>query len=309
VYLGGMDQALLSFTAAERERISRLSRLINEKSLDFLKDSHVFEFFAVRGFVNFLDDGAELIRSIDPATVSLDLSPGIFEGYLDLKQFRPHGDNPFERLVDQTCYVISEGIRKEGQDRVFVFRGSSVDIEFNLRLGEALRIWAEGAGNNDWAALGRSLILSVLSLGDSSGAVPRSLSVSGSGEIGEDNGQRISAARLYRILNPGEYSPHAAVIGSGVSGIWAWTAASAVSAAQENNVLDIAVSFPVGETHHMMIRGVRPFEKLQLYSIDYRTDPQFERYDSSGWVYSSQDQVLVLKMKHRTAAEHIRIFY
>jgi hypothetical protein len=43
--------------------------------------------------------------------------------------------------------------------------------------------------------------------------------------------------------------------------------------------------------------------------MDYRTDPQFERYDSSGWSYSSAEQTLLLKMKHREETEHIRIFY
>jgi hypothetical protein len=323
VYLGGMDQALRSFTGGEREKISRLSRQFNEKSLDFLRENHVFEFLAVRGFVNFIDDGVELIHSIDPAILTLDLAPGIFEGYLDLKQYRPHGDNPFERLIDQACYIISEGVtrvkeirRPSGNTRdsaagdwVLVFRDSSADVEFNLRLGKALWTWAERSNHGEWAALGRSLIVSVLSLADGAGTSPGGLLLSGDGQISEDPGPRISSARLYRMLNPGEYYPRPAVIGSGVNGLWAWTAASAVTATQENNVLDISVSFPAGETHYMMIRGVRPFAKLQIYNIDYHTDPQFERYDSSGWVYSAPDQVLLLKMKHRTTVEHISIFY
>jgi hypothetical protein len=77
----------------------------------------------------------------------------------------------------------------------------------------------------------------------------------------------------------------------------------------ENNMLDIAATFPVGETHYMVIRGVKPFTKIQLYNMDYRTDPQFERYDSSGWSYSPSEQTLLVKMKHRTNTEHVRIFY
>jgi hypothetical protein len=157
--------------------------------------------------------------------------------------------------------------------------------------------------------VGRSIVLSVLSLTGGDGTLPASLAVSGEGIISENAGPRVTAARLYRILRPGEYYPRAAGIGAGVNGIWAWTAASAVSASQENNVLDISVGFPAGETHYMMIRGVRPFAKIQLYGIDYRTDPQFERYDSSGWVYSAGEQILILKMKHRAVSEHIRIFY
>jgi hypothetical protein len=323
VYLGGMNQALRSFTGGEREKISRLSRQFNEKSLEFLQESHIFEFLAVRGFVNFIDDGTELIRAVDPEILTLELTPGVFEGDLDLKHYRPHGDNPFDRLIDQSCYIISEGIRRfkeirrsgdsrEGQftgDWVLVFQGAAADVEFNLRLGKALWMWAESSNRSDWAALGRSLVVSVLSLADETGTSPAGLLLSDDGQITEDRGARISSARLYRILNPGEYSPRPAAIGSGVSGIWTWTAASAVTAAQENNILDISVSFPAGETHYMMIREIRPFAKLQLYNIDYPTDPQFERYDSSGWAYSAQDQVLLLKMKHRTTVEHIRIFY
>jgi hypothetical protein len=323
VYLGGMGQALRSFTAAEREKISRLSRQINEKSPDFLRESHVFEFLAVRGYVNFIDDGTTLIHSIDPAGLTLDLAPGILEGYLDLKQYRPHGDNPFERLIDQVCYVISEDVQRfkeiRGQansggapvqgDWVLVFPGGAADMEFNLRLGRALWMWAEASDRGDWAGLGRSLVLSVLSLADGAGTIPGKLHLSAEGEITEDPGPRIISARLYRLLAPGEYYPRAAVIGSGVNGIWAWTAASAVAATQENNILDISVSFPAGETHYMMIRGIRPFSKIQIYNMDYHTDPQFERYDSSGWVYSSQDQILILKMKHRSPVEHIKIFY
>jgi hypothetical protein len=325
VYLGGMDQALRSFTNGEREKISRLSQQINEKSPDFLREPHVFEFLAVRGLASFIDDGVALILSVDPARVPLDLVPGVFEGYLDLRQYRSHEDNPFERLIDQACYTVSEGIlrfeeirRFSGDTReaapaagdwILVFRDSAADIEFNLRLGKALWLWAERLNHGEWAALGRSLIVSALSLVDGTGTAPAGLLLSGDGQIDEDPASRISAARLYRILNPGDYYPRPALIGSGVNGIWAWTAASAVTAAQENNVLDISASFPAGETHYMMIRGVRPFTKLQLYNIDYPTDPQFERYDSSGWVYSAQDQILLLKMKHRAPVEHIRIFY
>jgi len=69
------------------------------------------------------------------------------------------------------------------------------------------------------------------------------------------------------------------------------------------------VNFPAGETHYMIIRGMRPFTKIQLYGMDFRTDPQFERYDSSGWSYIAEEQTLILKMKHKTQTEHIKVIY
>jgi len=315
VFIGGMSAARQNFIQAERDAISRISRIINEKSPDLLTESHAFEFLLLRGYLNYADEGLEMIHSMDAASLTYEMCPGIFEGYTAIRQFRSHGDNPFERLTDQACNIFSSGIRKDAErEQVFVFRENAADIEYNLRLGRALSAWAVAVGRDDWANLGRSLILSALSLQDNEGAVPASVTISEAGKFSGATGsglnaERLSAARVYKIIMPGEHYPHAAVIGSGVNGLWTWTTAPLVSATQENNVLDIAASFPTGETHHMMIRGVRPFSKIQIYNMDYPTDPQFERYDSSGWVYSSQEQILTVKMKHREPMEHVRIFY
>jgi hypothetical protein len=311
VYLGRLGDAFRSLSSMEREKLSRLSRLINEKSMDFLREVHVIEYFAVRGYGNFIDDGAELVRVMDPSTLTPELAPGILEGYMDWKLYRPRNENPFERLMDQACYVISGGIVMDPPgEQVLVFHNGQGDVEFNLRLGKALLDWAEQEQNEPWAGLARSLILSVLALEDGSGSAPRRLRITGTGEIAEETGfPRISTARLYRVLSPGGYGPRGLPIGAAVNGLWTWTAAAFISVSQENNILDISVGFPAGETHYMLVRGVRPFSKIQLYGIDFRTDPQFERYDSSGWVYQAAEQTLLLKMKHRAMAEHIRIFY
>jgi hypothetical protein len=117
---------------------------------------------------------------------------------------------------------------------------------------------------------------------------------------------RFSAARFYQHLHFGNY-PRTERIAGGING-WAWTAVSSIAVTQNGNITDIAVTFPIGETHYMILRGIRPFTKIQLYGIDYRTDPQFERYDSSGWSYSSSEQSLLLKVKHQQTVEHIVIY-
>jgi hypothetical protein len=221
---------------------------------------------------------------------------------------------------------------------VFVFSQEEADPEFNIRLGAALVSAGEHAGKEEWAGIGRSLILSILSLAESSGTNPPTgvsgpLTVSQDGSItSKADGSVLSTGHMYRILQrgagrqnsqhngPGEdsrqddYQARAVSIGDASNGIWTWTAASAIQAAYSrtevgNAILDISVSFPAGETHYMIIRGIRPFVQLQLYNIPFRTDPQFERYDSSGWAYFASEQTLVLKMKHRSAVEHIEIFY
>lgn len=306
VYLGGMNSAFRSFIAAERERTARISRLISEHSPELLKESRAFEFLLLRGTVALVDEGLEFIHTMDPVALGPETVPGVFEGWVALNTWRPNTDNPFERLTDQACKLIIENIQRD-QDRVFIFQGTGADTELNIRTGAALRMWGEQTGKGSWAALGRSLLLSVISMEDDTGTFPARLSFSANGESGDAGGSRVSAAKLYRLLDTGENLPHAAV--AGPNGIWTWTAASAISTVQESNVLDISVSFPVGETHYMMIRGIKPFSRIFIYNMEWRSDPQFERYDSSGWIYSSEEQVLILKMKHRLMIEHIQIHY
>jgi hypothetical protein len=319
VYLGRLDLGLRSLSSFERDAAARLSVLIAAKSGDFFLESHVIEFCGLRGYGQLLDGAAELAHSLDPASLSPSLIPGILEAYTEWSAYRPQGDNPFERFIESAGLAIEDGLRRTtAGDRVLCFQNGRADTEYNLRLGLALDRYGRLPGREGWGALGRSLVISILSFTEN-GSLPAELTIPDTAETGEETEipiavspvpgrARIDTLVLYRRFPAAAY-PHAVSIGPPADGIWAWTASESVTASQENNTLDIAVSFPVGETHYMLIRGLRPFAKIQLYGIDYRTDPQFERYDSSGWSFSPSEQTLLLKLKHRSIVEHIKVFY
>ncbi|MDR0403665.1 MAG: hypothetical protein LBH35_08775 [Treponema sp.] len=312
-YTGKLDSALRSLSLSERERYSRLARLFNERSADFLKEFHVVEFLGVRGLNNLLDDAADMLRSFDPAAMTIEQSAGFFEGNLDWERIRPGRDNPYERFLDQAFYVTGDSLKKDPfTGAVLAFSGNEADTALNLRLGSSL----SRLNDETRRALGRSIVLSVLSLADDAGSAPRIVVRNENSGFDEKPGvERLSSAGMYRICrneNGGEYYAGARSLSPNetpATGLWAWTAASNVSAVQGPGTTDITVSFPAGETHYMIIRGLRPFAVLQLYGIDYPSDPQFERYDSSGWAYSPQEQTLLLKMRHRSSTERIRILY
>jgi hypothetical protein len=316
VYLGRLDLGLRSLSAFERDTIAQFSILVAARSEALFREPHVVEFCGIRGLSLLLDGIADLVRSLDPESLSPDILPGILEGYTEWRTYRFPEDNPFEGLIESACLAIYEGIKENAAgDQVIYFQDGKADTEYNLRMGLALDRYGRISGREEWSALGRSLVISVLSLTEN-GSLPAGLVIpdtAGTDEATPDarpiSGKaRLDCLTLYRLFPASGY-PHAVNIGNPSGGMWAWTASESVTTSQENNVLDIAVSFPVGETHYMLIRGLRPFVKLQLYGIDYRTDPQFERYDSSGWSFSSSEQTLLLKLKHRSQVEHIRIFY
>jgi hypothetical protein len=315
-----MDQGLRSSIVYERDNFNRLSALIAGGSADFLKTPHVIDFLSIRGYNSLVDNGGAIARSMDSAALDLDLIPGILEGYMDWLSLRPGTDNPFAALTEPACFSLSGKIvADQSGERIVVFDEEIANLEFNSRLGAALTAYGEHTDQEVWAGIGRSLVLSVLAFVDDAGteplaaplAAPLAVRLGTNGAIEADTGAAFSSARIYRLLRLGDYAARPVDLGDVANGIWAWTAASRVTATfdQENNMLDIAAAFPQGETHYMFIRGIRTFAQLRLYNIPYRTDPRFESYDSSGWAYSPSEQTLMVKMKHLNPTEHIQRYY
>jgi hypothetical protein len=305
-FLGNLIQVSYSLSAEEEWRISRFEELAAGSPAEFLADPHAFAESAVRGNDALIDRGIAVLSSLESPV--LDMIPPILEACVDLAAYRK--DNSLMFLIEPSLSLIAKALWKDpANDRVFVFAERdgelTADTEFNLRLGIALDQYGRLAGREDWAAVGRSLILSVLAQTDTVGMVSATFSLNANGVLAAVQESRISAARLYRYLRFDNY-PRAERIAGNIDG-WMWTAASSVEVTQDADITDIAVAFPAGETHYIIFRDIKPFAKIQLHGIDYRTDPRFERYDSSGWNYASSEQILFLKMKQRDPVEHIVI--
>jgi hypothetical protein len=308
VYLGRMSDALRSLSAAEQRERRRFSGLLAGKAADFLEESHGIAYLGSRRYEGLLDQAAELVKTLDPASLSLKMIPGILEGWVDWYRYCPSRLNPYEAPARYALQQIIPCLWQNGS-LVLAGQDGAADLALNLRLGLALDQYAQTAGlESSWGALGRSLVLSTLSQTTSSGSIPPRLSLRDNGGYeAQEAPQGLALTATYHLLEPEEYKPRAVGIGASSLGIWAWYGGGGLTATVENNVLDIVVSFPPGETHFMLIRGLGPFSRLQLHNQDFRTAPDFERYPL-GWVYNAAEQTLLLKLDHRQELEHIRIF-
>ena len=281
VLIGGMAGAYRSFNTAENERANHITGLIRDKSPDILKEEHILDYLFSHNNTALAIEAIDIIKNTQPETITPDHCPGIFEAYSDFKRYRPAENNPFEQLTEQALLIVSENLNLDSENDLLSASGSEDENpDYSMRLGMALINQAQD--NLQWAAIGRSLVLSALSSGG------------------------YGSGRLYNMLNNADYIPRAESISDS---LWAWTASPSVTASEINGNLNITFSFPVGSSHYVIIRGVRPFISIQIHDMNWRSDSQFERYDSSGWVYYTQEQTLVLKMRHRTQVENIRIFY
>lgn len=114
---------------------------------------------------------------------------------------------------------------------------------------------------------------------------------------------------LYPILAYDNwYYPHFTFLKTDSDLMWAWTCAKSITATEDSeNGLTLSIDFPENEIHHVLFKGIPKFGTIYIYNIAYRTDPRFETYNSSGYVYKDEGNTLLLKSRHKSKIETVRM--
>jgi hypothetical protein len=159
--------------------------------------------------------------------------------------------------------------------------------------------------NTLFETIGRSMVVSVLSLTDESGLIPefidREGDIHGSSYYGADT--------LYSNLVSNEYYPHVVNFkGTAGTDISVWTAANTVSFESDSTSSVFEFTYPRGGVHHLVIKGIEPFKSLQMYGINWNSDKRFQYY-SSGWVYEREEKTLYVKLTQKRVSEKIVLNY
>jgi len=116
---------------------------------------------------------------------------------------------------------------------------------------------------------------------------------------------------LYPIIaydNP--YYPHLENISEKDSKlIWAWTCAKSIECKLDSEEITLTIDFPEGDTHYVIFKGISQFNSIYIYDMAFRTDPRFETYNSSGYVFKKSTDTLLLKSRHKKRYETVRLIY
>ena len=282
VYVGGMNNAYRTFITAENEKLNLILRSTRERSLSFLTEEHVVNYLFSRNNNMLAYDVIDVISGAEPQILTIEQCAGLLEVSSDYRRWRPV--NTIDHLTEQMLQVISDHLNRSIENdsvSVFVSVPDGNNTEYSLRLGKALAEWAMYNQQHEWELIGRSLVLSALANSNS--------------------------GKLYNTLNLTYYTPRAFWISD--NGLWAWTISTGIRAAYINSNLNLSFSFMPNITQYIILRGISPFLRIQIHGMDWRTDSQFERYESSGWVYYASEQTLVLKIRHRSTTENVRLIY
>ena len=77
----------------------------------------------------------------------------------------------------------------------------------------------------------------------------------------------------------------------------------------EEETITLETKFPQGATHYMILNNIEPFKSIEIYGMKFRTDPRFETYNSSGYVYNARTKTLFLKYRHKSETEIVKLIY
>lgn len=113
------------------------------------------------------------------------------------------------------------------------------------------------------------------------------------------------------VVHDNYFYPHFEILAfNNGRAVWAWTCAKNISYENDSQgSIVLNVDFPLSYTHYAIITGIERFQTIYIYDLAFRTDARFETYNSSGYVYQNDSNSLLLKSRHKSQIEQIRLVY
>lgn len=287
-YLNSLEDMNATLDKALKDYEKKINEAANTNSLDIFTVPNIANFMYIHSNA---DNVRKLLQStayIDETKISIAQATGIINVYTDLYNLNVEYANYLLSAVMKCVEKISSSCSFEGNILTISDNDTFLSVIQAVETGIALHRYGELCGDVTLQKAGYVLVNSYMS--ESSSFDLRTLS------------------NLYPILAYDNwYYPHFQKIATeNNSIIWAWTSAkSIVLDKTDNNNSSLIIDFPEGLTHYVIVKGIRSFKTIYIYNMAFRTDPRFETYNSSGYVYKQNAQTLLLKSRHKSQKEVI----
>jgi len=215
---------------------------------------------------------------------------GILKSYCDFLSLNPEYAIFLKPCISGCIEKITNSCSFDNNVLVISENGSFLSVVQAVEIGTAILRYGLSTDDETLIKAGRVIISSYIA--ESSAFDVRTL------------------ANIYTVLAyNNKYYPHFEIINKeGGNKIWAWTCAQSIELKKINgNTTEFLIDFPTGASHYVIFHGIPNFDTIYLYNIAYRTDPRFETYNSSGYIYQKENEVLLLKSRHKSQIETVRI--
>jgi len=282
-------------TAAKTDDLTLFHEVNLIQELNWISSSALIRDFSE--FVSSIDLG----KRFDPAVLT-----GMVEVYKDSVKFENNQYKDLMRLYSIIEEQIFPALTRVN-DGLFLAGGSEnlFNTLLSIRTGLALYEIGKIESNSLFETIGRSMVVSILSLTDESGLIPEFIDREG----GIHGNSYFGADTLYSNLISNEYYPHVVNFkGTAGTDISVWSASNAVSYIANKNSSVFEFTYPRSGIYHVVIKGVEPFKNLQMNGINWNSDKRFQYY-SSGWLYEREEKTLYIKLTQKRTKEKIVLNY
>ncbi|MCR5218547.1 hypothetical protein [Treponema sp.] len=271
--------------------VSMTDNAISRKNLDI---------FTIDGISDFILQGKKTARirnllnmASSAGRPNLTQAVSILNVYERLYSEAPETAASLTPLTEICASIIEDNCSLNNE--VIELTGFNTDVNQGLtciQAGSALIEAGQIAGKPSWCDTGRLLVNKSLASASSM------------------NFHTLASA--YQILvKDNTFYPHCEILGYyGNSAAWAWTCASDISyKIDEENIVNINIDFPLSYSHYIIFKGIPTFHgQIEIQQQMFRTDSRFETYNSSGYVYLADSETLLIKSRHKSPRELIRLF-
>lgn len=291
-YLNTLEEMNKLLEAAINDYENKISESANNGNMDIFTVHNIANFMCVHSKPATVIKLLQFAASNDISNSSLAQATGILSVYNDLASLNSAYAAYLEPVLNDCVERITESCSLDNNVLTISENDTFLSVIQAVETGIALMRYGYISQNVTLQKAGYVLVNSYMS--DSSSFDLRTL------------------ANLYPIIAyDNKFYPHFEKIDTKDNlNVWAWTCAKSLNYEKDaDNSIILTIDFPETYTHYLIVKGIPQFSSIYIYDMAFRTDPRFETYNSSGYVYKTGSQTLLLKSRHKSQIETVRLEY
>ena len=291
-YFNTLESVNKTLDAAISSYEQKISESAASNSLDIFTVHNIANFMSIHSNPAVVKTLLEYAASVDAMSLPLAQATGIIQVFVDLKELRPEYATILYPVMNGCINRIAKACVYDGNVLTISENDTFLSVIQAIETGIAVMRYGLTIGDDTLQKAGAVIVNSYLE--ESSSFDLRTL------------------ANLYPLLafNKNYYPHFEKIAQNGDDLLWAWTCAKDISYTKDpDGAINLTINYPEGYTHYVIIKGLPRFKHIYIYDMQFRTDPRFETYNSSGYVYKDKGQTLLLKSRHKKQFEEIRFEY
>jgi hypothetical protein len=310
-YLGNLPAFLSARQKSAAEEIQRITDLIRAADFAVFRTPHLLRFIVDHAPFSLAEEVLRLADSVQLETAGVDTRIYLVKVYLEAVNYLDVGEAIPARISEIIDRYILPAIATTSRG-LFLSTDSSngvsqVDLYESIVMGNCLMQAGRVLEEDSYTSLGRALIYSALDLADEEGFLPARVRLRGSEALPEEG--RLSPQSIYELLPGSDYTPEEYPLYAYLyPGSWVWTVSRLTEVQIDDARYRFFFSFPVGDTHYLLIQGIRPMTSVLMHGILWKSDLEYFRY-TDGWAYAEDTQTLFVKLTHRMETEELVLNY